>query len=103
MSEETIKGSDGNVYDVTDVAGDTTDVVIIKKNGNLVFERQITQKDKDYTIVKKNGTCNIQFYEESNTKSAMKQQFLQKFQMMLKLNVTCSICLDNSVVLVLSR
>ena len=64
VSEETIKGSDGNVYDVTDVTGDTTDVVIIKKNGKIL-EQQITQKDKDYTIVKKNGTCNIQFYEES--------------------------------------
>jgi hypothetical protein len=45
VSEETIKGSDGNVYDVTDVTGDTTDVVIIKKNGRIM-EQQITQKDK---------------------------------------------------------
>ena len=45
MSEETIKGSDGNVYDVTDVTGDKTDIVIIKKNGKIV-EEQITQADK---------------------------------------------------------
>ena len=45
MSEETITGSDGNVYDVTDVTGDTTDVVIIKQNGKIL-EQQITQKDK---------------------------------------------------------
>ncbi|MCJ0307450.1 hypothetical protein JY789_19060, partial [Clostridioides difficile] len=64
VSEETIKGSDGNVYDVTDVTGDKTDIVIIKKNGKIM-EQQITQIDKDYTIVKTNGTCNIQFYEES--------------------------------------
>ena len=64
VSEETIKGSDGNVYDVTDVTDDKTDIVIIKKNGKIV-EEQITQADKDYTIVKTNGTCNVQFYEES--------------------------------------
>ena len=45
MSEETIKGSDGNVYDVTDVTDDKTDIVIIKKNGKIV-EEQITQADK---------------------------------------------------------
>ena len=45
MSEETIKGSDGNVYDVTDVTDDKTDIVIIKRNGKIV-EQQITQKDK---------------------------------------------------------
>jgi len=45
VSEETIKGSDGNVYDVTDVTGDKTDVVIIKQNGKIV-EEQITQADK---------------------------------------------------------
>ena len=45
MSEETIKGSDGNVYDVTDVTDDNTDVVIIKKNGKIL-EQQITQKNK---------------------------------------------------------
>ena len=49
VSEETIKGSDGNVYDVTDVTGDATDVVIIKKNGKIL-EQQITQKDKDYLV-----------------------------------------------------
>ena len=64
VSEETIKGSDGNVYDVTDVTDDKADIVIIKKNGKIV-EQQITQKDKDYTIVKTNGTCNIEMYEES--------------------------------------
>ena len=45
MSEETIKGSDGNVYDVTDVTGDKTDIVIIKRNGKIM-EQQITQMDK---------------------------------------------------------
>jgi hypothetical protein len=45
VSEETIKGSDGNVYDVTDVTDDKTDIVIIKRNGKIV-EQQITQKDK---------------------------------------------------------
>jgi hypothetical protein len=45
VSEETITGSDGNVYDVTDVTDDKTDVVIIKRNGKIV-EQQITQKDK---------------------------------------------------------
>jgi len=45
VSEETIKGSDGNVYDVTDVTDDTTDTVIIKRNGKIL-EQQITQKDK---------------------------------------------------------
>ena len=45
MSEETINGSDGNVYDVTDVTDDITDIVIIKKNGKIL-EQQITQKDK---------------------------------------------------------
>ena len=62
MSEETIKDSDGNVYDVTDVTDDKTDIVIIKKSGKIL-EEQITNSDKDYTIVKTNGTCNVQFYE----------------------------------------
>ena len=42
MSAETNKGSDGNVYDVTD---DKTDIVIIKKNGKIL-EEQITNSDK---------------------------------------------------------
>lgn len=45
MSEEKIKGSDGNVYDVTDVTDDKTDIVIIKKNGKIL-EEQITKMDK---------------------------------------------------------
>ena len=45
MSEEIIKVSDGSVYDVTDVTGDKTDIVIIKKDGKIV-EEQITQADK---------------------------------------------------------
>ena len=45
MSEETIKGSDGHVYDVTDVTDDKTDIVIIKKNGKIL-EEQITNSDK---------------------------------------------------------
>ena len=45
MSEETIKDSDGNVYDVTDVTDDKTDIVIIKKNGKIL-EEQITNSDK---------------------------------------------------------
>jgi hypothetical protein len=46
VSEETIKDSDGNVYDVTDVTDDKTDIVIIKKNGKIL-EEQITNSDKD--------------------------------------------------------
>jgi hypothetical protein len=42
VSAETNKGSDGNVYDVTD---DKTDIVIIKKNGKIL-EEQITNSDK---------------------------------------------------------
>jgi hypothetical protein len=45
VSAETIKGSDGNVYDVTDVTDDKTDIVIIKKNGKIL-EEQITNSDK---------------------------------------------------------
>ena len=45
MSEETIKGSDGSVYHVTDVTDDKTDIVIIKKNGKIL-EEQITNSDK---------------------------------------------------------
>ena len=45
MSEETIKDSDGNVYDVTDVTDDKTDIVIIKKSGKIL-EEQITNSDK---------------------------------------------------------
>ena len=45
MSEETIKGSDGNVYDVTDVTDEKTDIVIIKKDGKIL-EEQITKSDK---------------------------------------------------------
>ena len=45
MSEETIKGSDGNAYYVTDVTDDKTDIVIIKKNGKIL-EEQITNSDK---------------------------------------------------------
>jgi len=45
VSEETIKDSDGNVYDVTDVTDDKTDIVIIKKNGKIL-EEQITNSDK---------------------------------------------------------
>jgi formylmethanofuran dehydrogenase subunit A len=45
VSEEIIKVSDGSVYDVTDVTGDKTDIVIIKKDGKIV-EEQITQADK---------------------------------------------------------
>jgi len=45
VSEETIKDSDGNVYDVTDVNDDKTDIVIIKKNGKIL-EEQITNSDK---------------------------------------------------------
>ena len=50
MSEETIKGSDGNVYDVTDVTDDKTDIVIIKKNGKIL-EEQITNSDNT-TLIK---------------------------------------------------
>jgi len=45
VSEETIKDNDGNVYDVTDVTDDKTDIVIIKKNGKIL-EKQIRNSDK---------------------------------------------------------
>jgi hypothetical protein len=72
VSEETIKDSDGNVYDVTDVTDDKTDIVIIKKSGKIL-EEQITNSDKVRIQYKrgslKNGKLSQDILPERNDRS----------------------------------
>ncbi|XP_063430075.1 uncharacterized protein LOC134712453 isoform X2 [Mytilus trossulus] len=64
VSENVLKDKKGEEYDVIDVQIGKTDIAIIQKDG-VVLADEITSEDKEYAIIKYNGTCNVQFDEDT--------------------------------------
>ncbi|XP_052090452.1 uncharacterized protein LOC127727074 isoform X4 [Mytilus californianus] len=74
VSENVLKDNKGEEYDVIDVQIGNTDIAIIQKDG-VILADEITSVDKEYSIIKYNGTCNVQFYEDTSDSKTCYEAF----------------------------
>ncbi|VDI06089.1 Hypothetical predicted protein [Mytilus galloprovincialis] len=74
VSENVLKDNKGEKYDVIDVQIGNTDIAIIQKDG-VILADEITSDDKEYAIIKYNGTCNVQFDEDSSDSNTCYEAF----------------------------